>query len=328
MYDVQHNRPAMLPLASVIKEVEQAHGGVSLLPTGFIPLDAAIGGGLATREFTVVGGAPGVGKTSITLQWARHMATLGRAVAYICYEHDNVALLSRLMLLELGELVEGVRSASAAARAALKHVVAGTSTLSAEMSGNLLLRAAFTRVEAYSHKLWLMRASPAETGLEEIAACAERLGDGSAVFVDYLQKVRVIGDWSDDERFVRVAEGLKEISLEHGAAVVAIAATDRTGLNVRRVALHHVRGASGVAFEADLVLMLNEKHLAVSKVHSAFDSVAAERFKRMLVLSVDKNRDGPTAMDFEFEKDLLHFRLNPNGGHVEERLIDDLIYPD
>ena len=83
-----------------------------------------------------------------------------------------------------------------------------------------------------------------------------------------------------------------------------------------------------IAYEADIVLMLNEKALAVSKSHSAFDPLRAAEFNKQVVLSVDKNRGGPAPVDMEYTKDLAHFRLRPTGAIVEERLVDDLLYPE
>jgi hypothetical protein len=74
--------------------------------------------------------------------------------------------------------------------------------------------------------------------------------------------------------------------------------------------------------------MMNEKALAVSKAHSAFDAVRALEFNNQVVLSVDKNRGGPAPIDMEFTKDLAHFRLEPQGAIVEDRLVDTLLYPE
>ncbi|MGH8875474.1 MAG: ATPase domain-containing protein [Acidimicrobiia bacterium] len=44
------------------------------IPTGFEVLDRVLGGGIRTRDLTLVGGQPGIGKTISTLQWARRAA--------------------------------------------------------------------------------------------------------------------------------------------------------------------------------------------------------------------------------------------------------------
>src|SRR5262249_45689295 len=70
------------------------------IPTGFDPLDRTIAGGLKPGELLLVGGAQGLGKTTLTLQMARNMAAGGARVLYVCYEHDERFLLTRLLALE------------------------------------------------------------------------------------------------------------------------------------------------------------------------------------------------------------------------------------
>jgi replicative DNA helicase len=299
--------------------------GSGVLRTGFEPLDTALGGGLRTRELTVVGGVPGVGKTAMTLQWARNMAAAGDTVIYACYEHDQEDLLGRLLMLEVGELVDGSFSSSLSTRDAIRAVSGGNRRLSDEVAGNLLLRAARSRVGDYGERLHLVRATNTATDLDALNRLVVATGDASTLFVDYLQ--RVPHDGGDDEaRAAGIASGLKDLALTHGVGVIATVVGDASVLEVRRARLHHLRGASGIGYEADVVVMLNDKYRAVSKLHSTHDPVRSESFKQMIVVSVDKNRQGPALIDVEFDKDFAHFRLDPEGRHVEERLIDDLLY--
>jgi hypothetical protein len=121
---------------------------------------------------------------------------------------------------------------------------------------------------------------------------------------------------------------MKELAMEYDVAVVAVTAAEAAGLNVRRVRPHHLRGASGLTYEADLICLLNEKWLTVSKRHSAYDPVQAEGFKRDVVLTLEKNRRGKSGVDLEFTKDFVHFRFQSNGRFVEEQLIDEMLFPE
>ena len=51
---------------------------------------------------SVLGGAPGVGKTTLALQMATAVARAGSLVSYLCYEHSEQELLTRLLLMEAG----------------------------------------------------------------------------------------------------------------------------------------------------------------------------------------------------------------------------------
>ncbi len=295
--------------------------------TGFDPLDRALGSGFAPRDLTLVGGLPGVGKTVVTLQWARHAARSGRAVVYACFEHDVSALLARLIMLEVGEITRRTDLAgSDQLRMMLWDVATGRRGLDELVPHNSVLEGACERLDEYAGRLWLARASGATTGPAELERMiAEH--DHAALFVDYLQKI-ALPDHSVDntEKVIRVVESLKEISLRRGVPVVAVVASDAPGLVARRLRLHHLRGSSALAYEADVVIMLNEKFDAVSKVHTAYDPVQAESFHRQVVFTIEKNRDGPAPLDLEFRKDFEHYRFEPSGGYVSERLIDDRFY--
>ena len=314
--------------SEVVSELESGIDSVTAVPTGFTVLDRVLEGGLSARDLTVLGGIPGSGKTTMALQWARNMATRGHHVVYACYDHDDVTLLARLLLLEIGELSGGSDASSLQAREEVRAVARGERTLADASDHSLLVRAAQGRVQAYGDQLSLLSASRNETGLEELAAAAEGAGTGGVLVVDYLQKIPTEDGMEEAIRVDHVAAGLKEIALNTHVAVLAIVIGDKTGLNVRRLRLHHLRGASGIAYEADVVLMLNDKFRAVSKIHSSYDPVSAEEFKSQIVLSITKNRHGPSDINLDFVKDFPHFRFNPNGSHVTEQLIDDLMYPE
>jgi len=314
--------------ADVVVDLEGGIDAFSAVPTGFGVLDRVLDGGLSARDLTVLGGVPGAGKTAMALQWARNMASNGHQVVYACYDHDDVSLLARLLMLEIGDLTGGSDASSLQARAAVRAVARGEMTLVEAAAESLLVRAAHSRLQAYGENLALLSASREATGLEELAATAEATGVDGVLVVDYLQKIPTEDAHSEAIRVDRVAAGLKEIALNTKAAVLAIVVADKTGLNVRRLRQHHLRGASGIAYEADVVLMLNEKYRAVSKLHSAYDPLRAEEFKKRVVLTVSKNRHGPADVSLDFVKDFPHFRFDPDGAHVEEQLIDDLLYPE
>lgn len=328
MIELHRDATPVRTVASVLAALEHGAAGSAGIATGFHPLDDALGGGIRTQHLTVVGGLPGAGKSALTLQWARNIAATGRRVVYASYEHDRLSLLERLVLLEIGELVEGGAGASKLARSSLRNIMAGTRTLDGELASNLLLRAAHAKVLDYAEELFLLRASPLETSIAELDETAAEAGPGSVLVVDFLQKIPVQERATDLERITQAGSGLKEIALRHDVAVVAIVAGDELGLSVRRLRLSHLRGAAAVAYEADVILMLNEKHLAVSKLHSAFDPLRAETFKHYTVISIDKNREGEHGIDTEFRKDFAHVRFDPRGGYVEERLVDELLYPE
>ena len=67
------------------------------MPTGIAEFDRAIGGGLVAGSVTLIGGDPGIGKSTLLLQAAALMSSAGRDVAYISGEEaaDQVRLRAR-----------------------------------------------------------------------------------------------------------------------------------------------------------------------------------------------------------------------------------------
>src|SRR5687767_9998739 len=98
------------PTASSVTEViqgidEQIRSGAAQefrnIATGFRELDAAVGGGLKVGQLVLLGGHPGVGKTTLALQMARNMAASGQfACLYVCFEHEPDYMVQRLICME------------------------------------------------------------------------------------------------------------------------------------------------------------------------------------------------------------------------------------
>ena len=297
-------------------------------PTGFQPLDDVLSGGMRAQDFVLLGGRPGVGKTVASLQWARWMAMQGHTAIYVCYEHSPHSLLGRLLALELGslarpdEVVELTRLRTIAQEVALGALPATALTT------DPLGEEAYHRLQDYGPRLRLIQGSGLRTGVVELARIVSKHRDGAtALFVDYLQKIPMTGNsGSADERTTHLAERLKELAMVAEVPVIALAASDREGLVSRRLRLHHLRGSTALAHESDIAILMNEKAVSVSKSHLAFDPVRAEQFKRWVVFSVEKNREGAPDMNLEFRKDLANYRFDPQGGFVTESLVDQVLF--
>lgn len=311
-------------VSSVLAEISEGRSDRRVFPTGFPILDRVIGGGLRSKNLTLVGGAPGVGKTITTLQWARNLAAKGHHSVFACYEHDELTLLSRLLHLELGEMPPEQRLSEdgRAGRRLLGEVDSGTTTLQDALAQAPILKEPYRRVAEYSDALWVVQASGTDTDLEQLS---KLIGpETGALFVDYLQKVPVsTPDVAERERVITVAQGLKDLAMNTNTAVVAVVAADQRGLDAARLRINHLRGSSAIAYEADVAVLLNDKFKIVSKSQMAFSPTSVETFKRQVVLTVEKNRHGADGVDLEFGKQYEYLRLDPNGSYVSDRLIDD-----
>lgn len=304
----------------------------SPIATGFDLLDRVLDGGLRIHDLFLLGGGPGVGKTIAALQMARHAARAGRVAVYVSFEHDEAAMLGRLLVLELGT---SATPATAPDVDRLRGVVVaatnGYRSLEDLISTEPLLAEAAGRIDGYADRLWFVRGSGAHTEVETIAEMLASTGAGSEslLVVDYLQKVAVHPEPADEaEKVTRVVEGLKDLALRHQIACVALVAADQEGISGNRVRLHHLRGSSALGYECDVAVMMNDKHRAVARSHLTYDTVRAETFHHQVIFSVEKNRGGPAMVDLEFDKDFLHYRFAPGGRYLMERLADDRLAVD
>ena len=92
--------------------------------------------------------------------------------------------------------------------------------------------------------------------------------------------------------------------------------------NLRREGEHRRK------YEADIILILNEKYHIVAKVNIEFNPYQAQRFRDWVVVSVEKNRGGQDAVDLEYEKHFEFSCFDPNGRTVQEKLIEERLYND
>ncbi len=308
------------------------------VPLGFTPLDKTIGTGLRAGELLLIGGAQGTGKTTMALQMARNVASGGQAnVLYLCFEHDEQYLLNRLIALE-SALAHLPHKTGAIKIQDVRKEILGSWTAEGsggpQLANNPRLRPSLDRIARYGQNLFLMRGSQRASTVDNIRLLVrqhrELSGDRRLLLViDYMQKVPVYPEPpTESEKVTYVVNGLKDIALSEGVPVIAIVAADKEGLKAARLRNHHLRGSSAINYEADIILIVNEKYNIVAKVNIEFNPYQAQRFRDWVVVSVEKNRGGQDNVDLEFEKHFEFSCFDPNGRTVQEKLIEERLYND
>jgi replicative DNA helicase len=308
------------------------------VPLGFTPLDKSIGGGIRAGELFLIGGAQGTGKTTMALQMARNIVMSGLAsVLYICFEHDEEYLLNRIIAQEsvlpsLPSRAGGVKLVDV--RQEILGTWMATGGQNANLGANPRLRPALERVSRYGPNLYLLRGSQTTSTIENMSALVERYkqlaGDRRlVVFIDYMQKVPVHPEPPNEvEKVTTVVQGLKDLALNHEVPLISIVAADKEGLKASRLRNHHLRGSSAINYEADIILILNEKYQIVAKVNIEFNPYQAQRFRDWVVATIEKNRGGSNAIDLEYQKFFEYSCFDPNGRAVMEKLIEERLYND
>jgi replicative DNA helicase len=326
-------------LVSIGEALEEADGALlggnraapSVLPTGFGILDTYLGGGLRGGELTLLGGPQGLGKTAFALQLARHAVSLGQAAVVLSFEHDSTTLLERLITIEAGELfgLEGLPLRRV--RDALEGRGRANTRLEERLAATPGGVQALTELRRYGDRLLLHRSTAAATGLDAIrdllAGAVERTGLRPLVIVDYLQKVRADPQRTEDDRIAEAVVGLKDLALDFVVPVLAIAAADNEGLTPgRRLRVNRLRGPSTLAYEADVVLIMNEKYDVVARHHLVYDTRKSEHYRDYVVLSIEKNRSGLSRIDLQLRKRLDQSRFEREIDLVPEELVDERLF--
>jgi replicative DNA helicase len=296
--------------------------------TGFAALDPLIGGGLRAGSLILLAGPQGLGKSTFALQVARNNAATGRPVLYFSYEHDAEDITQKLLAMEAGELDESDMVRMNSIRSILDDL--WVSSLEHRLESVPSGTEALARVEHYSEMLFVHRSTGTRTDLGVIQAAIEGVrqvaGTTPLVVVDYLQKVK--SPLVDEEaRSTQIVEGLKDLAIDIGAPVLAIAAAEKEALRSgKRMRASDLRGSSALAYEADVVMVLNNKFDIVARHHLTYDLNNAERFKEWAVLTVEKNRFGRDGVVLQFRTRFDQGRYESEGSEVKEQLIDERVF--
>ena len=133
----------------------------------------------------------------------------------------------------------------------------------------------------------------------------------------------------EEERITYVVEQLKDLALSLEVPVLAIVAAEKASLVAgKRMRVHDLRGLSALAYEADVVLILNDKYDVVARHHLVYHLDNAERFRQWVVLTIEKNRSGIDKVEPEFMKRFEQGRFGARGRVVQEQLIEERIFVD
>jgi replicative DNA helicase len=269
---------------------------------------------------------------------ARNVAMSGQAnVLYLCFEHEEQYLLNRLVALEsaLAHLPQKTGAVKVQdVRAEILGSWMSEGAGGPQLSDNPRLRPSLDRIGRYGQSLFLLRGSQTASTVENIRRLVRQHREISGerqlmLFVDYLQKVpRIPEPENESEKVTYAVNGLKDIALSEELPVIAIVAADKEGLKAKRLRNYHLRGSSAINYEADIILILNEKYHIVAKVNIEFNPYQAQRFRDWIVVSVEKNRGGQDNVDVEFEKHFEFSCFDPNGRTVQEKLIEERLYND
>lgn len=243
-------------------------GGLAL-PSGFVDVDA-LTGGFRLRDLTIVAARPSVGKSSLALGAANHIARAGHAVAYFSPEMSHEALAARLLAWR-----SGVPSDVLERRDATTEQWGATSAAMGDFVG----------VPLYL--------DDGSRSIVEVVAWCRRLKqqhDIKVVFIDYLQLlVLPHAGRSRQEDVALISATLKQqIAKDLDVAVVALSQLSRASDDRRdkRPHLSDLRESGALEQDADVAILLFREEMHRPKPENAGIAEAI----------VAKQRNGPTGV--------------------------------
>jgi replicative DNA helicase len=307
------------------------------IPTGFEALDQWIGNGVRQGELLLLGGAQGVGKTTLCLQMARNIAAFGEAnVLYACYEHPEEYVLNRLLVQETIDPsspgpVTGLNLDDLQAFVVKEHERNPGRGLYDVLRTHPAGARAMAALDRYAGRFHLVADAARKNSIEALQALVQehRTRDDQplVLFVDYLQKVepRHRDLQEEAERVTEVVQGLKQLALHNNVAVVAIVAAEKEGLTAPRMRFTHLRGSSALMYEADVAIIMNDKWKIIDRDHIVFNQHKAQQYRDWVICTIEKNRSGKNLVEVEFMKRFEYCCFNPRGSKVAERLYDERI---
>ena len=249
--------------------IERGEGKDRVYPTGLLDLDKLLSGGLRPGHLIVIAARPSMGKTTIGMSIARHVA-----------QSAPVLVLSQEMTSE--QLLD-------ANVAALGHV-----ELDKVMKPDPLDAETWSRISDGADRAGklnlLIDTQPAMRVIDvrsKILSAKRKAGSLAVVVVDYIQLMRGEGGENRNAELDQIVNALKALALDHAVCIIALAQCNREADRKPDGAdsMSDIRDSGAIEAAGDVVCML----------HREFVRSADPRLADYGQLRVVKNRFGPTA---------------------------------
>ena len=279
-------------------------GEIQSLKTGIKPLDEETGG-LFGGELTVIGARPAVGKSALGFQIAASCAKQGKHVWFVSLEMSGRQIALRKM--------------------ANDSMVNGMKMRTADFTPDdwvLMWSAIEKNTETRIH---------VETGIRYVEDLRMKVqsqydkGECDVLVVDYLQLLNVKRKYAGDtERVGAVSRALKQITIEFGIPVVALAQVNRKSAGGssgrgesltanRRPTMNELRSSGEIEQDADTVILLHvpeeDNDETVKEEHRGMVKSLSNAGAKYMVAIIEKQRQGQTGrVRFIFEPKYMRFR--------------------
>lgn len=267
------------------------------LKTGFPALDRLLGGGISP-SLVVLGGMPGIGKSTLALQIAAHVAENGHPVLYFSMEMSDSWLMAKAVTRKIYEDADGSSGPSSPPVTA-KRLLNRSLTEAQRAEVDAVMRTRFLE------RLHICTETLSASGILERARAFTAQGNPTPlVIVDYLQLLpRERGAQSDKQAVDNNVNKLMELAhggdagLNAGFPVLILSALNRdayAGRNGNSDAGYYIQLSSfketgGIEYSADVLLSLQYR----ARLRSPEDiKKEMKKTPRKVEITVLKNRYG------------------------------------
>jgi len=284
----QHLRQSFVPMKTVLTEafhrIDSLHkgdGNLRGLPTGFAPLDNLLSG-LQRSDLVILAARPSVGKTSLALDFARHIAVREKAaVGVFSIEMSKEQLVDRMICAEANVDLWKMRT------------------------GRLSDKAGDDDFPRIGHALGVLSEAPifiddtAAANIMELRTKVRRLqkehGQLGLIVVDYIQlmdsQTRIE---NRVQEIAAITRALKTIARELNVPVLALSQLSRAVELIKPAIprLAHLRESGSIEQDADVVMFIYRK--AADRNYRPEDIAPEER--HIAEIHIAKHRNGPTGV--------------------------------
>jgi replicative DNA helicase len=252
------------------------------IPSGFSSIDNILGG-FQNSDLIILAARPSVGKSALSLDFARHAATKeNRKVAFFALEMSNMQLMERLLSMQVGvglwDLRMGKLSDDSFTRLADAMGVLSEASLYIDDTPGLNILEMRTKV----------RRLKAEHGVD-------------MVIVDYLQLMEGRTKENRVQEVSEISRSLKGLARELDVPVIALSQLSRAveQRTEKIPQLSDLRESGSIEQDADIVMFIHREELY---------NPDTER-KGITDLVISKHRNGPTGkVEMFFVKEQARFR--------------------
>ena len=251
-----------------------------ILPTGLADLDRLLDGGFHESEYTLLAARPSVGKTTLAINIARHIAGEGIPVLFISLEMRNTELAEHMIAAEAkinGRLLRNkMRDAD---EGNLDRVYA---------AGSILKEFPVIIDDGYNQTVMSIRSKIRKY------VCNEGV---KIVFIDYLQLVNIERQETRNLEIAMISRILKSLASELYIPIVAVAQLKRpqTTHKIYPPVISDLRESGSLEQDADVILLLHRDD---------YQQTGKSKKGYPLRVIVGKNRNGATGFcDLTFLKE-------------------------